>query len=597
MTTEQKLGNLILHENAYYYSKDTCAFLSKAKVRQIFTAASEVKSGHYLLKIEPTNIQFTGGREAKYSLIVFKFEKKPSFIDEPISGWEESKLGFLCIVDYEDYFVLIRRNISNISDFLSDFEPIDYSILTSIFSDGDSTFEKFTMNNISISSSAIRQKSLESINLKESISGLGLQNYTLSNARIRQGDNQVGLALNTSRINNLGEKKDVFTIFSWVDTVISLIDNCNPIEGFLNSFATPINFSQYQSILKPSAVLITLSKLYNDFEQSKIRRSFIKIDDREKNFDLLKYLRKFESYIEVVLDGGYSTIPNKSISDLQIKVFPKSIRLQSKKLSNIFIEYEGGFTTKILSAINYNNSFIVTFDEAEYIYTNRKLFKDSRLLGDIESLLKIFLPFPDLENITSEKGTLLSSSREFAPDCIFGFTENVYKNQFQFFVCDDLSREWADYIGLNESQVAFFHGKSSDKIFSASAFQEVVGQALKNLGNILPTDDQWSLKENLWNQNYVNRANTQISRIRTGQNSSDLITYYKKNRSNPNLKKTIYLVINFIAKSQLEVNLNKLKNNETFRERNEVIQILWIISSLISSCIEANTQVYICCKP
>lgn len=156
----------------------------------------------------------------------------------------------------------------------------------------------------------------------------------------------------------------------------------------------------------------------------------------------------------------------------------------------------------------------------------------------------------------------------------------------------------ADYIGLSESRVAFFHGKSSNRIFSASAFQDVVGQALKNLGNILPTDDQWYLKENLWNQTYNNNnSRTQISRIRTGQTSVELISYYKKVRTYPNLKKVIYLVINFISKSQLEINLNKLKNNEVFRERNEVIQILWIISSLISSCNEANAEVYICCKP
>ena len=442
MTIEQKLGNLILHENAYFYSKDESAFLSKSKVSQIFKSASEVKSGNYLLKIEPTNIEFEEGREARYSLIVFKFEKKPSFIDEHIPGWEEWKLGFLCIIDFQDYLVIIRRNISNISDFLSDYEPIDYSVLTSVFSDNDSTFEKFTMNNISISSSAIRQKSLESLNLKESISGLGLQNYTLSNARIRQGDNQVGLALSTSRINNLGEKKDVFAIFSWVDTVISLIDNCEPVEGFLNSFSTPINFNQFHGLLKPNAILITLSKIYADFEQSKIRRCYIKIDDKERNFNLLRFLKGFESYMEIVLDGGFSAIPNKSVSDLQIKVFPKSIRLQSKKLSKIFVEYESGFTSKILSVINYSNSFIVTFDEAEFIYTNRKLFKDSRLLGNIDSLLQIFLPFPDLENVLTEKGVITTLSQEFTEDCIFGFTEKIYKDQFDFFVCDDLSREW-----------------------------------------------------------------------------------------------------------------------------------------------------------
>lgn len=598
MTNEEKLENLILHENAYFYEKENSGFLSKSKILQIFRAASEDKKGNYLLKIEPISKQSFDGREYKYSVIVFKYNKKAAFIDKAINEWEESKLAFLCIIDYANYIVILRRNIASISDFLSDFMPLDYKILTSIFMDENTIYEKFTMDNISISESAIRQKMLESSNLQETLSGLGLQNYTLSNARIRQGDQQIGLALKTSRINNLGDKKGVFSIFNWVSSLITLVDNYCPTEGFLTSFAKPINFSDYYEKLVPNAVLITLSKLYNDFETGKIQRCFIKYKEREKNFDLLKFLNGFQTYIEVsIIDDNYR-LPNNTINDLNLAIFPKSIRLRSKKLSNVYIEYENNYVPKILSVINLSNSFITTFDDAELIYTNRKLFKDSRLLGNLDSLLKIFLPFPDLQNTSDEKGDFDDNSVEFSFDSVFGFVENQFKTNYQYFVCDDLGREWADFIGVNEDDISFFHAKSSDKHLSASAFQDVVGQTLKNLGNILPTDDQFLSKQSLWNENYNGRnSTTQISRIRTGQNSIDLITDYKKIKTYPNLKKSVYLVVDFISKSTLEDRLIKLQNNESFRERNEVIQILWFISSMISSCTDAGVKVYICCKP
>lgn len=283
---------------------------------------------------------------------------------------------------------------------------------------------------------------------------------------------------------------------------------------------------------------------------------------------------------------------------MNLGIFPKSIRIRSKKLSNVYIEYENNYIPKILSVINYSNSFITTFEDAELIYTNRKLFKDSRLLGNLDGLLKIFLPFPDLQNTSDEKGDFDVNSVEFSTDSVFGFVENQFKANYQYFVCDDLGREWADFIGVNEDNISFFHAKSSDKNLSASAFQDIIGQTLKNLGNILPTDDQFILKQGLWNENYNGRnTTTQISRIRTGQNSTDLINDYKKIKTYPNLKKSVYLVVDFISKSILEDRLIKLQNNVSFRERNEVIQILWFISSMISSCIDAGVQVYICCKP
>lgn len=171
-------------------------------------------------------------------------------------------------------------------------------------------------------------------------------------------------------------------------------------------------------------------------------------------------------------------------------------------------------------------------------------------------------------------------------------------SSYDYFICDDLYKEWADHIGLNEKFISFYHSKYKNSSFSASDFQDIVGQALKNLGNLSPSDDQWDIKEGFWNNLYKNNSiETQINRIRTGQNSNDVISYFKKIKGYPNIKKQVHIVINFISKSALEDKLIRLKNGEQFRERNEIIQILWFISSLISSCFEANTEVYIHCKP
>ncbi|MCW3162495.1 hypothetical protein, partial [Chryseobacterium oryctis] len=332
------------------------------------------------------------------------------------------------------------------------------------------------------------------------------------------------------------------------------------------------------------------------------KRCFLKIkkndDVLEREINLIQILKEFEYLLEIDNTDDNFTIKNKIVSDLSLFLNNKSITLRSKKLSKLYIEYETGLCYPILKVINWTKSYIITFDNPEFIYSNRKLFKDNRLLGNLDATLKIFITHPELENVTSEKGIFRSDSEEFDTQSVFGFVENKFKTKYEYFVCDDLSKEWADHIGLDEESIAFYHSKYKNSAFSASDFQDIVGQALKNLGNLSPSDNQWDIKENLWNNLYNNDSvQTQINRIRTGQNSNDTIAYFKKVKGYPNIKKQVHIVINFISKSGLENKLQQLKNGESFRERNEVIQILWFISSLISSCFEANTEVYIHCKP
>ncbi|MEC5395916.1 hypothetical protein [Bergeyella sp. RCAD1439] len=602
MNESQLLDNMILHENAYFYLKDSPNFLSKRVIKKTFTEASTDKHGRALLEIIKKQKTFDNETEVFYSVLVFRYVKKPSFIEEMVTNWEEIKLAYLCIIDFEEHLVIARRNISKISDFLSDFESLDYNVITSIFSEDNTSFEKLSMDNMNISDRAIRQKSLESPNLQENVASFGLQAYILNNVRVSNDDQKVALSVNSSRINRLGPKNTFDGLLNWCKNTVERIKNYIPKTNFLSSFATSIDYSKHKDELIPTSILLVLSKLYKEFEENKIRRCFFRIKKNdevlEREINLIPILKQFEYLLEInKVDENY-IIKNKIVKDLGLFLNNKSITLRSKKLSKLYIEYENDLCYPILSVINWTRSYIITFDNPEFIYCNRKLFKDNRLLGNLDATLKIFKDHPELENVTSEKGEFRTDSIDFTEDSVFGFVENKFKADYDYFVCDDLSKEWADHIGLNEELISFYHSKYKNSSFSASDFQDIVGQTLKNLGNLSPSDDQWDIKENLWNNLYKNDSiQTQINRIRTGQNSNEVIDYFKKIKGYPNIKKQVHIVINFISKSALEDRLHKLKNGESFRERNEVIQILWFISSLISSCFEANTEIYIHCKP
>lgn len=310
---------------------------------------------------------------------------------------------------------------------------------------------------------------------------------------------------------------------------------------------------------------------------------------------MIKYLADFERLLNIELteEGAYRA-KTPIVNDLDVKLNNKSITLQSPKLKSILLRKDDGSDISFVDYINKYCAFIINFENIDLVYSNRKLFRDSKLLGNIDYFMKIFIPYERISCITSEKGTISLDRTSFTSDSLFNFVEAEFLNTSNFFVCDDLGREWADHIGVTDGKIMFYLSKYKDSTFSATSFQDIVGQAQKNLGNLSAQDYQLDSKRDFWNGIY---PNSKIKRLRKGDDIDDFINHFKGAIKNPYLKREMYLVINFISKSELQKNLNKLKSGISFGQKNETIQILWFISSLVSSCKEVNVDPYICCKP
>lgn len=93
---------------------------------------------------------------------------------------------------------------------------------------------------------------------------------------------------------------------------------------------------------------------------------------------------------------------------------------------------------------------------------------------------------------------------------MFHVVENEIYQDADYLVCDDLGNEWADHIAIKDDTISFIHSKCKDKAgLSASAFQEIVGQATKNIGNLDPSDKELDNKKNL---GMVNHGGRQVFR-------------------------------------------------------------------------------------
>jgi hypothetical protein len=64
--------------------------------------------------------------------------------------------------------------------------------------------------------------------------------------------------------------------------------------------------------------------------------------------------------------------------------------------------------------------------------------------------------------------------------------------------------------------------------------------------------------------------------------------------SSPACQKEVVLAINFVQKSKIETLAVKAANNTL---KSHEIQLLWLMSSFISSCIEVGVRPVVLCRP
>lgn len=256
---------------------------------------------------------------------------------------------------------------------------------------------------------------------------------------------------------------------------------------------------------------------------------------------------------------------------------------------------DDGTYVKLIDLINRLGCFSIGFSDYSYIYMNKRIYKNASIQNDFNSILSILCPLEEIESVTSEKGYGYDGeSTDFESTSMFGVVEKIIFNGADFLLCDDFGNEWADHIAIQGNKISYIHSKCNEgkSMLSASKFQEVIGQAVKNIGNMNPDDDMISRKMETMNGKW---GQTGIDRCRIGT-PNDYERLYKKLRYNPNKIQEICLAVNYLSKSDLVDAFDKIRNNEEFMQKNYVIQLVWLLSGFISACKDADLNCRIFCR-
>lgn len=592
-------NHLQLNEGAYFYELGVKTITKKA-IKDLFSDVLEGLDFATLYKTikQEENVGKDGKDRALCSLLIFSYQSVPSFFDFDKDSFPkkltERKIGYLLIVEIRNHVVIVKKNVSHLSSFLNNFVPIDAEVIAGVLVDNATDFQKMQLANINITKDAMRSKSYEANNLRISMPLFGVNQNIINSVRFVNSDGVCAVSVNTSRIAKFGEKKGLLLLIEWMNSMIYNIENYVPTDTFLSRFAKPQTWRSKGKELLPTAFLFNIFELENyiqtELNDKSIYRKIGRDDYKLWTDSFYRIFRKGSESVELTQfsDGIYlykSVGVNKQVNGLRFYV--------SEPVKSLYYKDNNGKYLALSSLINSLHCYSVCFSDYSYIYSGGKLYNNTDIESDFDSILTILKPIDEISLVVSEKGSGYDEkSKDFSDNCIFNVVENCIFNDADILICDDMGNEWADHIALKENTLSFIHSKYKNEGLSASNFQDIIGQAIKNIGNMMPNEVE--LKNKIEKFKNSNWQGTGITKCRRG-NIDDYEVAYKQLMQNPNKVREVCLVVNFISKEKLSKAFDKLKRKEPFKQRNSVIQLAWLLNGFISTCKQADLNCIIYC--
>ena len=639
---ELKLDNLWLTKSVYFYSYINKNISDDDRKKFILNLLDEAsrncsdENNKFILdkfRYKDENIS----NNVKISIRIFLTDRNVYFLRPSSSkpneaeklffnGLKDKIHAYIVLVEYDDYVCVMKKSCADISTCLENtLFLVDLYQLGNLFPD-NAEYKKMSFRNMTSSSQDIQSKSFSANDLKGSLALYSAGRSIISGFKAGVKGKIISVA-NTGRFTENSQRSNLKNMIDWIVENIKEINiTQSQINKFLKNFAKKIELSNLKPTVKPNSIMVDyikldglIKKIESDIYYKSENNNFLTISDKAKK----KLFRSLERTYSIDDNGEivkiYATVPsdnktsaNKNSKPVKFRPRNKSKICLNKKsitfsvdfLKKLFID-ENGEKVNLNKFIITNKLYSVTFTDFKYMYFMGACFEDTSGASGIDELLNIFNAQSSMVGIKSEKGTFKKNSKNFSKISMFSFVEKKQKSEDdEYIFCDDLLDEWADHITFNDkkARISFIHSKHGKKSTSASNLHDVVGQGIKNLGNMFFSQEQiWSVKFNNGSngkffKNYNNNGiQTQISRIRLGSsNPVDIENYLKKLLSKPNLYRQCILSCSFLSKKAIEQEFRKIQNNQEVS--GHITQLFWILSSFVYACKEKGVIPIIYCQ-
>lgn len=578
-----------LNEGAYFFQ--TVGAMTKKNIDDLFKSVD--KDTPELAREEKISETMNDGSVVKCSLLLFNKTINSDILPNPDNEHvlQEKRIGYLVVIEAENYIVVVKKNVTGISSWMNSLAYIGGTELTSAMANSKSTINQVKLTNMSMNPDSLRNRSYEGNDLANSMPLYGLNRNILKIARFETNGEKTSISLGTARINQFGKKK-IHDLCQWAYDIIQRINNPNNLAGTIfDSFAQTVSWKSKKDQITPASLLIDIHALTN-YRQLLGLRLIYKTDnggDLPSLFDHISDRMNTCFELHAISPDEYECINTHGV--LTVKTSSSGIYLKSEgRLADLYVVDNNGSKSRLTTFISTHRCFTIGFQQPEYIYYGHQLHEDKKLLNNLNSILSVLKPINGMENVTSEKGNVHCAGNNFEQDTVFYVVEDYFRrHNASNIICDDLGNEWADHLVTSGDTLYFVHSKAkrNGTSLSASNFQDVIAQALKNIGNM--NSDKIDSKRAGFFGNY---GTTNKPQCRLGS-VDDFISEYKRINQSPNGRLEVCLAVDFVSEQQLTTTFNDINY---IRSHNNVVQLIWLLYSFISSCKDAGMGCRIFCK-
>jgi superfamily II DNA or RNA helicase len=338
-----------------------------------------------------------------------------------------------------------------------------------------------------------------------------------------------------------------------------------------------------------------------------------------------KYTADFDSIyckIDTTTNSFCISIETKSCICRLDKLGSDIITVLSDDLDDYQVYSSGENLLDYINSGNYTlfyNSKQIAYISGTYYFTNiRTRYNPPLLWNTWENIIGI----NTLSNCEDEKlkGINPRNNREWPTKSIFrSIMDEIHDNkkEIDYLLCSDLQTEISDFIGIStsEKKIYFIHCKYGDSKLSASALQDVYGQASKNSHYLFMNDiellEYLKNKYTQWETNWVvsksikdkvtgKKSKQTYSKIRlavapTGKNIKNFEKELEDLLSNEqeDARRELWIVTSGLSKESLEKELIKDKSK---RQSEEFHQFMWFTQNIQDTFSALNVRMKIFCK-
>jgi hypothetical protein len=537
-----------------------------------------------------------------YLILYESYSNSPFIKDE---AYIENKLGVIIFYLIGDLLYYFSSEGVNPECLFSKFQNIDHLKLVNTLN-SKKRLTRVNLVNSDIGTFNLRSRNISSYSLENAPPSLVDHNYVVTlteavvvNVKGEQSRRYIGFS--RSKVSDYNSTYvDIPDYFAWLSDLNSLLNlstqfQLNYLKRFAQEIAPPLDTTPIHILL--------------DIDGDDIASFLINGRERFEFVDISSEVVSNKFQVSIIHRGNQKTFD----CSIQFDSKSKKYKVFSTQLSSTI--YNPSTSENILNFINKHQLFRIITAKCESFFSFGSFYLPKLNLNNRRNeldILSLFHPIKDLQTIESEKGdrtTLPPLLTLWNKNTLFGIIARLgigYVDEkvlrpyldFEYLVCDDLNNEYADFIGINKTKgyVSLIHAKGKKAILSASSFQEVCGQAVKNLDILSPfyekkPETNFTKWDGQWKNDKIGTVKNRM--LKGGLTGDQFWQLFEEMIRNPSIRKYVYLFTgNMFSKSELQKELNKKKIEEV---KPEVIQLIYLIRTTWASVSSVGAQLEIFC--